>query len=663
MADSHSSTTTISNTNKGSQQSPLLDLTYVNRQLDLHNRNSGNGPFPSHVGLAPNSEWQTQEGILTPETNTLPKLPNIRNTKHWRRCYDKTMYQDIYNDKRSNDLPASTSFFSSIFPRVVVRRRIEIILVSLLAIMVAIATFCATALATAATQVTSTGSTVNLSYGQYQGNALPSNVTEFLGVRFAAPAVRFSAPQPPQAFEGVHIADTKGPGCKGSGSWGTTDTEDCLFADIFAPTGATSKSKLPVYVFIQGGGLTNAVAHFNGTSLIQTANKNELVVVSFAYRTGPFGFLASKEIQQGGNLNVGYLDQHRLLQWVNKEITQFGGDPTHVTIGGQSAGAGSVVSQLTAYGGIDRGLFQAALIESPSMPPVRNVTDQQYQYDNIVQNAGCQNETDTLACLRSKSASDITKAAVPAPFPGANGAPVYQWVPTIDGDFVRDLPVAAMARGNFIKVPTVFGGVTSEGSIFTPRSISDESSARRFIHNNWPTVSSTELDQYTKMYNFDDTRDDPNWWQRAAQAYGETRYTCPGQHLSNIVAQQPGMANKVWNWRYNVATQSQKSSGNGVSHGSELSAVWGGSSGQTHQLLASTEGVSNIVNHIQDYWISFAQTYDPNARKAASAPEWAQWNGQNRVLFNLNGTTMETVDQAQLNRCGYLAQITIGLKQ
>ena len=557
------------------------------------------------------------------------------------------------------------SFLSSHLKLGSVRRRTEIIIVAVLATVLAIVTFCAATLATHANNTSVSGPAVDLSYGRYQGVALSSGITQYLGIRYAAAPNRFSAPEPVASFQGTHIADATVPGCRGAGTFGV-DSEDCLYADIYAPTGANASSKLPVYVFFQGGGLTNANVHANGTNLVLASNKS-IVMVSFSYRAGVFGFLASPEVQKGGALNLGYLDQRQLLVWVQKEISQFGGDAGHVVIGGQSAGAGSVVHQLTAYGGTDSGLFHGAIMESSSMPAVRNATEQQFQYDGIVQRAGCRGQADTLACLRSKSGQEILDAAAKAPpYPGSVSAPVFQWAPVIDGDFVRDLPISAIQKGNFIKVPTIFGDDTDEGTVFTPRSIKDEAAARTFLKNNWPTITPIQLGKYVSMYGFDAPTAPGVYWKRASAAYGETRYTCPGIHMSTLFTKQPSISSKVWNWRYNVATPSQITSGDGVGHGSELMAIFGPSangSGQEHGLLSSKQGESDVVAHVQSYWISFIKTLNPNAKRASQAPEWTPWTGSNRVLFNINGTSMETVDSEQLARCGYLAGIAVELRQ
>lgn len=95
--------------------------------------------------------------------------------------------------------------------------------------------------------------------------------------------------------------------------------------NVFKPSNATAKSKLPVWLYIQGGGYaTNSNANYNGTEVIQASGQG-IVFVNFNYRVGLFGFLASEEVRQNGDLNAGLLDQRKLLLWVKKYISQVRG--------------------------------------------------------------------------------------------------------------------------------------------------------------------------------------------------------------------------------------------------------------------------------------------------------------------------------------------------
>lgn len=126
-----------------------------------------------------------------------------------------------------------------------------------------------------------------------------------------------------------------GPICVGSNqNASSTQGEDCLFVNVFTPSGATPDSKLPVWLYIQGGGYSaNAQANYNGTGVIENSGLHNgtemvlqsdynLVFVNFNYRVGALGFLASEEVQEDGDLNAGLLDQRKLLHWVQDNIAK-----------------------------------------------------------------------------------------------------------------------------------------------------------------------------------------------------------------------------------------------------------------------------------------------------------------------------------------------------
>jgi len=130
-------------------------------------------------------------------------------------------------------------------------------------------------------------------------------------------------------------------------------------------------------------------------------------------------------LYNGGSLNNGLKDQRKALEWVQKHIAGFGGNPGHVVLSGDSAGAASINFQLTAYGGRDDGLFHASVAESQAFATILTIPESQYQYDSMVIRTGCASSSDTLACLRSLSADDIQRANYNTPFPGGSSAPKY----------------------------------------------------------------------------------------------------------------------------------------------------------------------------------------------------------------------------------------------
>ena len=517
-------------------------------------------------------------------------------------------------------------------------------------------------------------SVVHLNYSAYRGFADSHGVTKWLGMRFAAPPLgdlRFREPQDPESESGIQDANAFGPICIGTGSGPPTKdmAEDCLFINVFAPSKATKSSKLPVYFFIQGGGFnTNSNANYNGTGLIQASEMN-IVVVNFNYRVGPWGFLAGKEVLADGSVNNGLKDQRKALEWVQQYISLFGGDPGHVTMGGDSAGAQSVNLQVTAYGGRDDGLFHATAAESQSFSGLRTVEENQFAYDNLVIRTGCARKGDTLACLRGLSAADLQKSNINTPFPGAQNPPLYMYGPTLDYDFISDYTYNAYSQGKFVKVPAIGGDDTNEGTIFTPIDAKNLSDSDTFIKDQFAAITLDQLKVWNHYYPIRGTPEFPDSgraWREVSKGYGEMRYICPGIFISGT---QANMSVPNWNYRWNVIDPPSAKEGYGVSHTIEVNAIWGPENTNGGAPNSYYPGGVNgaIVPIVQGYWTSFIRSYNPNTYRVAGSPEWQQWTEGSgywgRLMFKTNATAMEIVPEPQQERCGWLRSIGVSIMQ
>lgn len=197
-------------------------------------------------------------------------------------------------------------------------------------------------------------------------------VRSFKGIPYAAPPVgdlRWRAPQPAPAWAGVMSADRYAPECPQTGAYPPEAapepmSEDCLTLNVWTPARSASE-KLPVMVWVYGGGLQNGSASnplYAGDKLAARG----VVVVTFNYRLGALGFLAhaalSAESGAGRSGNYGFLDQIAALNWVHRNIAAFGGDPARVTIFGQSSGSISVSALIASP--LAKGLFQRAIGQS-----------------------------------------------------------------------------------------------------------------------------------------------------------------------------------------------------------------------------------------------------------------------------------------------------------
>ena len=215
-------------------------------------------------------------------------------------------------------------------------------------------------------------SRVKIDTGVLQG-LTQNGTTSFKGIPIAAPPVgknRWRAPQPAAKWKGVRQATHYGPDCmqlpfpSDAAPLGTPPSEDCLYMNVWTPAHSADAS-LPVMVWIYGGGFVNggsSPAVYSGRHFAQGG----VVFVSFNYRVGRFGFFAfpalSKEEAGQPLNNYTYMDQIAALRWVQRNIRAFGGNPKDVTIFGESAGGGSVLTLLTSP--MTKGLFEKAIVES-----------------------------------------------------------------------------------------------------------------------------------------------------------------------------------------------------------------------------------------------------------------------------------------------------------
>ncbi|XP_072385322.1 juvenile hormone esterase-like [Diabrotica undecimpunctata] len=241
-------------------------------------------------------------------------------------------------------------------------------------------------------------------------------VHSFQGIPFAEPVVnesRFEVAKPKKPWAGVLDATTEGSYCRQITYADVSGDEDCLFINIFSPQDPKLNASLPVMVFIYGGGFIEGASievNYGPDYLLDY----DIVVVTFNYRIGPFGFFSTGDDVVPGNM--GLKDQVLALQFVNKYIQYFGGDPTKVTIFGQSAGAASVHYHVLSP--LSKGLFRAAICESASALSVwanqKNQTELSYLLASIVNPAfATYNATSSeiYEYLRKLPAYDIDRAA------------------------------------------------------------------------------------------------------------------------------------------------------------------------------------------------------------------------------------------------------------
>ncbi|KAH8881667.1 alpha/beta-hydrolase [Thozetella sp. PMI_491] len=526
-------------------------------------------------------------------------------------------------------------------------------------------------IARAGTSTAPNGPVIDLGYAKYQGVCLGNSVNQHLGMRYAAAPVanlRWRAPRDPPTVVEIQNATAFQPICLGdSQKVGVNISEDCLFVNVWSPSGATVDSKLPIWVFIQGGGyITNANANFNGSNVVEQSGHN-IIVVNFNYRVSVLGFLTgSEKIREDGDLNVGLLDQRKLLFWVRNNIAKFGGDPNHVVIHGSSAGAGSVTHHMSAYGGRNENLFVGAIIGSPGWTPSWSVSELKFAWDAFVRSAGCANETNTMACLRSLPWQVVQNASVPVPYPGTNttvpsppgvNPSSSYWSPSIDDDFFPAYQYDLFENGNFIKLPALVGGDTDEGSMFLPN-ISTSGEVKAMLRSLSPLLSAEQVDAIIAMYPLEPSMPGRGaWFPSAEHALGDLAVTCAGNWVAKQVARYLS-PDQIWTYRYNVQDPVKIASGLGVPHTFENTAIWG--PGFTKQQGGSYYTTNApIVPFVMHYYISFVRTLNPNTFRYAGSPEFKSWGPADgeRLMIETNATVMEAVPQLQTERCAFFRNL------
>ena len=444
--------------------------------------------------------------------------------------------------------------------------------------------------------------------------------------------------------------------------------EDCLYLSVYAPSNVTADSKLPVYVYIPGGGFNLGHGTNQDMSKIIAASNGSVIGVTLAYRVAHFGFLASQEIHDAkdASVNNGLKDVYKALQWIHKYIDKFGGDSERVTITGGSAGGAAVTFMMTAYGGQGNdSLFHSVIGESASFAAVLDIPGSQYQYDNLTAEAGCNHTSDTLACLRKVDAQKLQDVSIARPFPTSDRAPVYMYNPVIDGDMVRKPTLQAFKDGEFVKVPAIIGNVQNEGSIFTPENITNSTEGFNFLRDQFPLLNETHRAKYNDLW-FNGTPEGPDFWQSVSHSYGLTRYQCTGYFLSMLLAAK-GVPSYHYNYNVPGLPVTPISKALGVTHGSESAPLFATNLKPGSQ-FAPGGADANFVPLIQNYWLNFVINQDPNNGTSSGATQWGTWDAEKQELLNFEPDNIKMMNfddpmHGRLKRCQWLSTIAIDIGQ
>ncbi|KAL4927486.1 Alpha/Beta hydrolase protein [Aspergillus undulatus] len=394
---------------------------------------------------------------------------------------------------------------------------------------------------------------------------------------------RFAPPVPTNPEKGSVVDATK------AGAWcpqGTGDilpftsrvtniSENCLSLRIARPRGTKGDAKLPVVVYLHGGGHALGSASdilYEPDGLVEQAvdDGRPLIYAGINYRLGFFGFATSKALVEKKETNAGLRDQRVALEWIRDNVEAFGGDPSRVTVVGQSVGASDIGLHLTAFGGGHDVPFQQAMMMSGG-PGLNFNSQPELVAENtvsIAREVGCIKDGSsgqdkaTLSCLRSIPFEILTNRSVSAMRAARPPFGEGFFYPTIDYDFLPDRPSTLTRSGKFAKgIPLIASWVTNDGAWYAPPPTSSDeavlSSFGLWLHNLSEATKKSLLQLYP-LSDFEhmvrpenDGPISPQYY-RAAQMNRDIWFTCPVLDFTWQYVSQGGVdASKVRLYEHN----------------------------------------------------------------------------------------------------------------
>ena len=466
--------------------------------------------------------------------------------------------------------------------------------------------------------------TVRIEQGVLRGAAAAADgVDAFKDIPYAQPPVgpnRWRPPAPAGGWSGVRDATQFGPACMqpqlpASNIYADPPpkmSENCLSLNVWTPK---APRKAPVMVWFHGGAQTFG---YTGSPLYDASAlaARGVVVVTVNYRLGVLGYLAlpelSAELPHGSSGNYGLLDQIEALRWVRRNIAAFGGDPTNVTIFGESAGAMSVVQMLASP--LARGLFQKAIAESggmPTLPELKTAAHGLPSSESLGLAVAKAVKADNLASLRAMDAETLTNAAY------ANKYPVWS---NVDGWVLTRQTVETFDRGEQARVPTLAGFNGDEiRALFKPPVPPDAKTYVADIRERYRDLA----DDFLRLYPPSDVEGSV---QRAM------RDGTFGWGMERLAAKQAAVGAPAYLYFFEHSYPAAAAHGLGAFHGIEVSYVFGligKPLPPAWPAAPDTEAEKRLQDVVIDYWTNFARTGSPGT---AGGVTWPRYGATARYL-------------------------------
>ncbi|KAI0028478.1 carotenoid ester lipase precursor [Vararia minispora EC-137] len=495
--------------------------------------------------------------------------------------------------------------------------------------------------------------TITLDRGVFTGVSMGST-NAFLGIPFAKPPIgdlRLRLPQAIDPYDGLFNVTAFGNSCilqnvTASIPFATinplavpivenllslfptvSESEDCLFVNVFAPANATGRSQLPVMVWIYASGFESGSSTvYDGTAYINRSIEldSPVLFVSMNYRCVllPLGFPGGQEAKDAKIANLGLHDQRLAMRWVQRYISAFGGDPAKVTIFGESAGATSVVLHLLTNDGDTEGLFRAAIVDSNLELATTDGVPGQKVFDEFARNAGCGDALRSLAvfdCLRMTPLDTIRNATDPTPGVLSYNWGSVGWRPFVDGVFLTAPPMRLISQGRVADVPFIIGDAEDEGTMLSVSStnVTTDGELRSYLLDSaLASFNASNIELLLELYPSDPAAGSPfdtgeqnaltPEFKRMAALLGDAELHAPRRLL---LQQQSGKQN-AYSYLY---SRGKNTPYLGSCHGCDLSVVFG-------------------PGDLTDVFIRFAATLDPNG---ALEVDWPRYTPSAPRLFRL----------------------------
>jgi para-nitrobenzyl esterase len=490
------------------------------------------------------------------------------------------------------------------------------------------------------------GRTIRTQAGLVRGEARnESGVLAFKGIPYAAPPVgrlRWRAPQPPTSWTDVRDALAFGPACLSSLENDPRPgprSEDCLTLNVWTAA-READEKRPVMVWVHGGGFQFGSSANPATDGSQLAAKG-VVVVSFNYRLGIFGFLAHPALDaEAPSGNYGLQDQLAALRWVQANIAAFGGDPDSVTLFGESAGAMAVGILMASP--LARKLFHKAIGESGAFWDGRHGPLQSFEEARARGLDFARRQDDaSIAALRAMPAEQLNATA---PWSLARDHVTQAFSPSIDRYVVPDVPARRFLRGDQMQIPLLAGWNSAEGFPFMSQSL-PHPSARAFRTAAEEMFGRERLADFQELYPADTDA------QARASAAALTGDIVVGEQCWQwLRLHRASTRAPVYGYHFTYTSPYTPI----ASHVTEIPFVFGTLTPQ--RILGSTtppaESDRALAETIMSYWVNFATRGNPNA---SGLPPWPVYDESDVV--QVFGTSIEARPNPQADRFRFLGSL------